>query len=1114
MEHCYGTDRLDHLPALMSGYSSILEHPAGSAGVVAIDALRRLGAPLFSQGAIRRAIGEADDASRHGEDSHASFRAPPYRFIKSGGSYRFERRIEADPRPEQWVSVLTQGLVPASARDAFADLEKPFLAQSARTGDTRTIRFDLSHLRVAPPAPPRHNLDRRPAGALAVTLDELMAIAVELDTIDAETPGRTPRKWLERFIEKDRRKIVLLEPTANRDGLVEAKGLTFDGIKHLIGLPGSGKSSLITLIVTWAHRRGLRVVILVPSIIDAMKKIEELADYKVSSSLLSGQGGSTRSGHAQRFIQRLGSGEGQGLGLEKVPVGSQFLASGCALEAFDDDPKDDRRFLTEDPPCSRMEQEGLTAGGEAEVKKVLCPLSGWCGRMEAQRSLVDASVWIGHVLSLDTRVQPHFCAEDITYLELVSRTADLVIVDEADGAQHVLDTRAITRIDVAGTPDSIMVKLHKELTLPFSSGRNAMGSSNIANYQEAVSMFSLLTDRIVNHIQMCRKKEEAVLGEFEKGFLTGNRVGSSLYKVGANDPGSRERFGAITELVNSAIVTAMYGRDAPEAEAAEHMRFDPASVAVSLGVGKEAVERTWRDLRGYVQEWLRTTRTTSQEAILSEAQETLFALVPPDGHNDPSKTSLHAPLFRFWIEVTAVVTQFVVITQAQRAMVAEGVHRNVFFEKGMSEDFVRSVPEAMLGRLAGLSYEFRKGKGGASELMLSYMEFKGAPRSALLHLHELFRHEGRGPGPAVVVASATSFLKFSPSYHIDVGPDYVLRREGGSRDIQRSRFSFTPIDDPFRPGGKVFFSGARSHEDRVEALRSMARHFVGGLEWRIEDLNRKPYPGRLTGLVVNGYDQVVAFKEHAAQINAERARRIIGVVREIPKGSKGDWITPSQVETLGERTDWDAVIFPMKSLARGVNIVRSGGPMDGMAALGTIAFLTRPHPASESVDFIAGLVGATNMGFDRTVFPPDAGLPEIGEAFKEARAKSLRMARSILVERLLAIKLDAEMEMRFVADLGVDFIQTIGRGVRNGCSVRVLFVDAAWSRGTILSGKPSASDSTLVMLRDMLRNLVNETGGAEREIYSLLYHSFLAPLEACENLFPDSNEEDTDADAA
>jgi len=141
------------------------------------------------------------------------------------------------------------------------------------------------------------------------------------------------------------------------------------------------------------------------------------------------------------------------------------------------------------------------------------------------------------------------------------------------------------------------------------------------------------------------------------------------------------------------------------------------------------------------------------------------------------------------------------------------------------------------------------------------------------------------------------------------------------------------------------FSGApMAQRDRI--LRAMIDYYAGGETPLLERMTRDFNPGRKVGLVVNSYAQVRLVKDWLRRRHPTLATRVIGVGDEMPERNDGDWITAAQVERVGLRDDWCALVFPMRALSRGVNIVFERGPRRRDALLGTLVFLTRPHPST------------------------------------------------------------------------------------------------------------------------------------------------------------------------
>lgn len=361
----------------------------------------------------------------------------------------------------------------------------------------------------------------------------------------------------------------------------------------------------------------------------------------------------------------------------------------------------------------------------------------------------------------------------------------------------------------------------------------------------------------------------------------------------------------------------------------------------------------------------------------------------------------------------------------------------------------------------------------------------------------------------MLLASATSFLAESPTFHILVGPDLVLRRAGADAGWLDSAYAFAPIPDPEEPTRVLRFSGAPlGQRDRI--LRRMTDHCFSGEDPLAVAMTRDFDHGRKVGFVVNSYAQVRLVKEHLRRTRPDLAHRVVAVIDQTPPGNEGDWITAAQVERLGLRDDWDALVFQMKALARGVNIVFEQGPRRRDALLGTLVFMTRPHPATESLDLVAGLTGAGTLAFDAARLPSAMPLRAVSAAWTDARRRPMTTARQLLRFPVQASRIGPLAEP-FTADIMADVLQTIGRAMRNGCKVRVIFADAAWapvSASASASSDPSRRDgcqtSMLVMMRDILRARVNDPDPVDREVYRALYEPFLHPLERCSGVrFPD-----------
>jgi hypothetical protein len=164
--------------------------------------------------------------------------------------------------------------------------------------------------------------------------------------------------------------------------------------------------------------------------------------------------------------------------------------------------------------------------------------------------------------------------------------------------------------------------------------------------------------------------------------------------------------------------------------------------------------------------------------------------------------------------------------------------------------------------------------------------------------------------------------------------------------------------------------------------------------------------------------------------------------------------------------------------------------------LGSLFFLTRPHPRSESLQLMQGIVGRASELFDKRQFKDTKeALAALHEARNQASATINRLLRLPLSAQRLA-----EHAEGFVADQMIMILQTIGRAMRGDCPAFVYFVDEAWAPGSANGQPDNPHSSMLVMMQSILAQCLNHENAAWRECYSNLYTSFYNPLRNTEGL--------------
>ena len=1106
MHDILGLGSLAGAPALFSGYRSIVTHPTLAEARVALRNLRLLGVNIESEAHLQEAVTEA----RAWEEDHSSaddYVEPPFEISTDPGTgFAIRERVRRDDARRAGMLASLLEVLPH-------DLQKALPADHTRRfrfrvdGDSGPdVICDTREIATLPP-PPRTAPEMHQRAPISVTIAELEGVARELDEEDARDPTRVPRNFFTRLrSEQGQAVFSVLSPQGA--GLAPTDRIELDDVSHMIGLPGAGKSTLIFLLVILLARRGRRITLLVPSIEFALALDADLTRYAVPTALLVGQSPDARRRHATRLAERIATLDSAGFG--QTAPGAELLGTRCALAGFVSVPPPGFDFPHDRPPCRSLRQAAVNkVGNEGKEGNRLCPLAVACGRQRSSRRLADATalVHIGHVISTEVVASPHFYAERMREFEMLARTSDLVIIDEVDGAQAALDQKGFAELDLFGSSDSYESIILDDVFDPVASGRGFAVSNSIENYTLASNRFMRLNRGLRAHLLERMVEEGGVLSRYKDAFVTGNSILAGMYldpEVDEEEHGSA-RFDLIRRLFEQlvrSVLTSGVGGDGED----ELLDLDLERVARDLGVEHAALVAAATRFRDALFALLNARLVERFAEHYDRMQEAFFGILPPRSELDPQEARI---LFRFLVEVTTVVLQFLALVPAQYAMIAEGVHTERVFGQGVSLDMRRHLPESLIGRLSGIRFSYETDERGKRKLALQYLSFAGVPRLLLYHLSKMLTEDGI-EGPAVLLASATSYLKPSPSYHVSVRPNYVLRREGEREAWRDSVYAFRPVRDPDRPGEFVKVSGAGTERDRNHALQLLTDQWFGGADPYVRQLREDQFdPGRRTGIVVNSYEQVRLMKAHLKRTSSS-AHRVIGVtsdIAKIPLQERAEWVSASQVEMLGTRDDWDAIIFPMKAIGRGVNIVFPDGDRVRDAVLGSVAFFVRPHPTADSLSFTGGLAGQLALQFDQKNIPPGADIPRLAREWRGARDDALESLRRLLRRPQQMSRL-GPMIRPFVADGMVDLLQTIGRAMRNGCKARVFFVDASFAMNSTQNRRDSQRSSMIVAMRDVLQELLSSADPVEREIYRLLYEPFLHPLRNCANvIFPEMNPE-------
>jgi hypothetical protein len=210
------------------------------------------------------------------------------------------------------------------------------------------------------------------------------------------------------------------------------------------------------------------------------------------------------------------------------------------------------------------------------------------------------------------------------------------------------------------------------------------------------------------------------------------------------------------------------------------------------------------------------------------------------------------------------------------------------------------------------------------------------------------------------------------------------------------------------------------------------------------------------------------------------------------------------VDKLARTNAW-LLVAPLLAVERGHNILND----EGVAALGAVYFLVRPHPRPDDITLAIQAINhwaieQIENGFANA---PGTSLDERGRKFLIAAYRQWRhlLHLPMVYSTLPSIEREAVTWSQLVS-----IWQVIGRLVRGGREARVYFCDAAFARRTADGdeGGDTPVSSLLVSMRRVLRPFFDDDRDVtqkvpsphERALVRILYGPFYAAIAQIEGV--------------
>ncbi|MBR7836919.1 hypothetical protein KDL01_26815 [Actinospica durhamensis] len=968
-----------------------------------------------------------------------------------------------------------------------------------------------------------HELDALPPGAgapLSFTWNELVRTAAEMDSLHYQ-------RWAQRLV--DIRVLTRHKRTFRR---MRRQRITIDGIQHLLGIVGAGKSTLRDVIAVHMANQGSRVTVVVGDVAEQLKLVElyNLYTCRQAAPII---GSSGREEHAYRLHNRL-LGRGQANVLLHDDPGFAYLSTACAVSALPS-----RRIIgggiLESPipygeaPCTRLSprrEPGHDGKPRVSQYRKACPFWSRCPRHHGPRELIGAKIWVATPASLvSTPVPWPQNAEKIRYLELAARLSDLVIVDEADRVQMQLDEMfapTVTLISDGGEPSFLdAVIQHKSRELP-SSGRKQLSNHQAENWSAALTTVELAADRLYAMLVSQGDLRSWVRVGYFNAWNLQLQLAAERYPLAAKaEAGGVADLAALVQAEAQSRLHEILDdfRDNPFGDRGELRPATATDVAALIGIVSELLHTANQ----------RTTRRRLREAIaalfdlkgllaelgvadclsVADALDEEFEL--PDGCCDDVARRRIAWLrtlpqrFEFTLLMSVIEPRLALIN-AMWPRVASMLDLGFNAMYRRPADYAPIVPEAPMGNLMGFRFvASSQDRHGVTSGELQFFWNSGVGRELLRALPSLPMVDGR-PGTNVLLMSGSSWAGASDKYHINVPVGIMLEppREDVQRIIDESEMVFQPV---VLNGVAQTVSGSKL-EERPEILRRIAVALgtpedgdLSRLEW---ELFRLPEARRHIMLLVGSYDEARFVADALHTLNPRWRDSVVCLVRDSDPATPADEHHAAALRRGDvERLAWtraEILVAPLLAVERGHNILDETRTC---AAIGSVQFLAKPNPRPD--DLMPAVYGinawavrnSRSAGFREWVKCGATVALGAREFRKAARKEWFRLLARHMTWRNLKDDRDS-----VTWDLLVLIWQVIGRLVRGGVGARVVFVDAAFAPNAAARSpiRDTRKTSLLYSMEHVLRPFFERGASVsrfERRIVRALYAPFWKALERC-----------------
>lgn len=935
-------------------------------------------------------------------------------------------------------------------------------------------------------------LNTQPTEAKPVSIctDDLLSWAKGIDLKDSINK-KQKKNWEERI--KD---IIISVPEPL--GLVTKSKIQVNGILNMVGALSVGKSTFMTVCSYGLAKRGNRVAIFLNTVPEVLKTVDYLSELGTKAVPLLSQHQIHK--HAIQYLSTLKSNNELFESRKSLEYTNDCCillnATANILNNYDESV----------PPCNSLYIIKEKNNGNKENKNISCPLVGICPRFNSIRDLNNAEVIVTTASSAVKSYLPKpYAVEQMTILEYIIRTCDLVFIDEADQVQNNLDNMFCNTISIYGDK-SIFYKATKNRLLEYQETGEVPDNIHVLDFIKGTSNVEMYTANVINFLTNTEDIDDLFSRDIFDKLIKSQLLWKDLFnqavginaKVLRNNEGDEEFYDQLSKARKA------FGNS-----------FDKFQRNLSRGELPNPDDKVTYSLRIIASNLTDETKLIVDLEILSNLK--LCQLLKFDNMEDFNKENfIKIPkLYENWDEPLASIVNRLVEKlrfimdlymleyklksvldkwELVRILDKRIVDSKYRFPGSMKKEFSGIVPSIPID----MSFGFIITKADDGKIQMKYINLEGIGRWILLNFDRLY-YDIDGARTNCILLSGTSNIEKSPKYNIEL-PIGCLLHKRNAKKPRLNMFFPTPVVSTI--SGTKYTEVENSLNILADNLFN-ARIDTANKGYLRNVLERLPEGRKRVLFALGSYKDCSTFSN---RLNKYMDGSYSLVRTGEAKGNDFNEIERGKIEDIA-KYNIKALSIPLQ-IGRGYNIITEVSevvdlidetnvdtPKKSVAAIGATFFVKRPYYVPNDV---YTMVSWVNCAYIKMI-----------ERYRKREYSEFDLFYSSLIGKLYKVlsefdnifgyqSLSKLNRDKLLGDTLVDVFQLACRIIRGDVDAEIHFIDSSFAPNTASANVNYDSERTSMIIgwRNMVKNMIESPDDlAKGEINKELYYMLLRGLE-------------------